>query len=134
MVSRLHLGRAVQIFACGVLALWAQNPVVQHAARRQVGELSGGFSAVSPDGRLVSYMGSVEGRTDDDIFVLDLHTGERRRLTHAGPDGEAGESAISPDGRHVAYGWGNYKDPGQELRVIGVDGSDRKSTRLNSSH
>lgn len=96
--------------ASGVLPLQAQGLVGQPPAPQKVGELTGGHSSVSPSGRFISYMGSAEGRTDDEVFVLDLETGERRRLTHAGPDGEADDSMISPDGRQVAYGWGNYKN------------------------
>ncbi|MEP7227809.1 MAG: hypothetical protein ABI785_10645 [Gemmatimonadales bacterium] len=57
----------------------------------------------------------------DEVFVLDLGTGERRRLTNAGSDGEAGESIVSRDGHQVAYGWATAN--GFELRVIGIDGS-----------
>jgi len=112
------------VVGIAVLLVKAQRPANQNPASYKVGEVSGDIlGSISPDGRFLSYMDTMEGKTDDEVFVLDFQTAERRRLTNAGPDGEAGDSRISGDGRQVAYGWITYPDRSQELRIIGVDGS-----------
>jgi len=59
--------------------------------------------APHPDGRRVVYS-ALDAHRDlyafNDLFVLDLRTGERERLTHGA---RAQEPDVSPDGRRVAY-------------------------------
>jgi len=121
-----RMGMLFVLLAVGfaVLFVKTQKPANQNLGSFKVGEVSGDIlGSISPDGRFLSYMDKVEGKTEDEVFVLDFKTGERRRLTDAGPAGEAGDSRISGDGQQVAYGWITYPDRSQELRIIGVDGS-----------
>lgn len=84
-------------------------------------------SAPSPDGRYVSEVDWITG----DLAVLDLLTGELRRVTDKGSWSEAVEwaemSAFSPDGQHIAYVYWNEELWGYELRVIDVDGSNERA-------
>lgn len=80
----------------------------------------------SPDGRYVTQTDWVTG----DLAVLDLLTGEKRRVT-AKENGWVGSSAynemarFSPDGERIAYSW--YAEPGTyELRVIDTDGTNSR--------
>jgi Tol biopolymer transport system component len=82
----------------------------------------------SPDGR---HLSCVDPQTGD-LALLDLATGERRRLTHKGPrdDGEfAYFSVISPDGGRVACAWFNA-EKFYDLRIVGVDGSTKSAPRV----
>jgi Tol biopolymer transport system component len=79
--------------------------------------------ATSPDGKYLSYVDWDTG----DLAILDLATGQKRRLTHAGTlvgnEDFAGFPVPSPDGKQIAYGWYDGKDFNYGLRVIGSDGS-----------
>jgi Tol biopolymer transport system component len=78
------------------------------------------FSAVSPDGRHLTYMDP-----SGYLAVRDVVTGKDRRLTPKGfGDGGAypGSNVFSPDGRQVAYSWYDPPAP-RELRLIAFDGS-----------
>ena len=79
--------------------------------------------APSPDGRYLSY---VDWETDD-LAILEIATGKKRRLTKNGPwfesTGLAFSSKWSPDGKQVAYAWLN-EDNLIDLRIIGLDGSE----------
>jgi Tol biopolymer transport system component len=85
----------------------------------------------SPDGRYVTQNGWDTG----DLAVLDLLSGQRRRVTQKGEGGWetsfafSETSRFSPDGQRIAYSW--FTEPGTyELRVIHVDGTnDRMVTR-----
>lgn len=79
-------------------------------------------SSVSSEGRFLAYTGLTGAY--DDVFLLDLQTGERRSLTNADSEGEAGNGAvISRDGQQVVYPWINYKDGLGELHTVGLNGS-----------
>jgi len=109
----------LMILSCRVVStVTAQDPGKVAPKHYKVAEVSG---SISPDGRYLSY----EGATGpyDDVFALDLKTGERRRLTNASSEGETGETLISADGQQVIYAWLNYKDGFLELHTVGIDGS-----------
>ena len=67
--------------------------------------LVGSHASFTPDGRalVTGFRDSVDGGLG--LFVLDLATGERRRLTTSPPGTWAGDMApaVSPDGRTVAF-------------------------------
>jgi Tol biopolymer transport system component len=75
----------------------------------------------SPDGRFLSCLDPETG----DLALLDLASGQRRRLTHKASQSSefAYFSVVSPDSRRVAYAWFN-QEKFYELRVVAVDGSD----------
>jgi Tol biopolymer transport system component len=60
--------------------------------------------AWSPDGKLLTFVDKETPRAPNSIFVLDLGTGQKRRLTTppAG-SGQDGLSAFSPDGKILAF-------------------------------
>jgi len=97
-------------------------------ALRKVWAIDHGWleAAPSPDGRYHSYVDWDTG----DLFLRDLATGEKRRLTNDGtwdgPPAYAEFSVFSGDGRQIAYAWRN-KEQYYELRVIGVDGSNQRT-------
>ncbi len=78
----------------------------------------------SPDGRHIAYVAAVGGLMD--LFVLDVETGERRRLTND-PYADL-QPAWSPDGKRIAFvsdrfstdlrtlNWGSYR-----LAIIDVE-------------
>lgn len=78
---------------------------------------------VSPDGR---YLTQTDWDTGD-LAVLDLLTGQLRRVTDKGSWDSSSAysemSVFSPDGSEIAYLWFN-EDLAYEIRVIGVDGSN----------
>jgi Tol biopolymer transport system component/polyisoprenoid-binding protein YceI len=75
----------------------------------------------SPDGRRIA-VSAYGGTSNDDIAVIDVHSGRFRRLTRA--PGYEHSPAWSPDGRRIAY----VKDGA--IHVMGADGSgDRALTR-----
>lgn len=80
------------------------------------------LGAPSLDGR---YLSCVDPETGD-LALLDLTTGDKRRLTNKGARQDSGEfayfSTISPDGRQVAYAWFNG-EKFYDLRVVGLDGA-----------
>lgn len=81
----------------------------------------------SPDGRYVTQTDWDTG----DLAVLDLLTGDKRRVTNKGDDGwvtsnDFSEAAcFSPDGQEIAYVWLTEPET-YELRVIDVDGTDSR--------
>lgn len=81
---------------------------------------------IFPDGRRLARMNWGD---DDALLVTDLVTGETKRLTPPAPGEGAIEVAISPDSRLIAYEW--YSKKGQELRVMGADGSAPRSIYSN---
>jgi Tol biopolymer transport system component len=76
----------------------------------------------SPDGR---YLTEIDWTTGD-LAVLDLESGELRRITNKGTWTDntdyAEFSVFSPDGEHIAYSWFSERGRGYELRVIGLEG------------
>lgn len=82
-------------------------------------------SAPSPDGRLMSEIDWTTG----DLAVVELETGERRRLTDKGPWSVAVDyaehSVFSPDGGRLAYSWFREGE-GYQLRVIDADGANER--------
>ena len=76
----------------------------------------------SPDGRYLSHLDF----TTYDVAVHDFRTGESRRVTNGGIDGDGPQnselSTFSPDGRRIAYGWS--RKGSTELRIIDVNGGD----------
>ena len=86
-----------------------------------------GGTCPSPDGRYVTQTDYDTG----DLAVLDLLTGQKRRVTNKGEGGWTtsyayNESAcFSPEGQRIAYIW--YTEPGLfEIRVINTDGTDSR--------
>jgi len=69
-----------------------------------------------PDGRRLAYV------SDGDVYLLDVRTGERTRLTHTPTQYKAG-LAVSPDGKHIAF---TRIDPGrlEQIFVMDVDGTN----------
>jgi dipeptidyl aminopeptidase/acylaminoacyl peptidase len=85
-----------------------------------------GFSA-SPDGR---YVTQIDWETGD-LAVLDLLSGQQRRVTNKGEGGWASSGAFpegacfSPDGHQIAYTW--HTDSALlEVRVVNSDGTDSR--------
>ncbi len=77
---------------------------------------------ISPDGRFLAYTDWTTG----DLAILDITTGEKRRLTDKGSWIKSREFALlltwSPDSKKIAYNWWdepNYVD----MRVVALDGS-----------
>jgi Tol biopolymer transport system component len=81
--------------------------------------------APSPDGRYLSISDPESG----DLAILDIGTGQKRRLTNKGSWSTA-ECTImsrwSPDGKNIAYLW-LKKDMSPEIRIIGIDGSGTRT-------
>ncbi|NIV37097.1 MAG: hypothetical protein GWN58_48995 [Anaerolineae bacterium] len=114
--------RALSVIALTSLALAATSvpsPSNKKPTIHKVAEVDT-TGSVSPDGQFLTYTDWSTG----DLAVLDLQTGERRRLTGKGSWLESGEfalfSAVSPDAEQIAYGWfnGNF----WELRLLSVNG------------
>ena len=88
------------------------------------------LGAPSPDGRYLSYVDAGTG----DLALLDLATGEKRRLTRNASGGKSGEfayfSIISPDNRRIAYAWFNDQKF-YDLRTLDLDGSSSRTLYRN---
>ena len=81
----------------------------------------------SLDGHFLSFVDSGSG----DLAIRDLASGEKRRLTRSGDLGQfAYFSILSPDSRLAAYAWFN-EEKFYDLRVIGLDGSGRRTLFRN---
>jgi Tol biopolymer transport system component len=81
-----------------------------------------GLGEISPDGRFLADTDWTTG----DLAILDITTGEKRRLTDKGSWIKSNEFALflswSPDSKQIAYNWwdkSNYVD----MRVVALDGS-----------
>ena len=100
----------------------AEDPTKAEPKMRKVTDIGYSYS-ISSDGRFLVYEDGYvsEKGAEDHVFVLDLKTRERRRLTKAGA-GESGVAALSADGKEIAYEWINPAGV-HELRIIGIDGS-----------
>jgi Tol biopolymer transport system component len=112
--------RAGPILALGFVWL-SSEVVIRRVCEGPQGTILGG---PSPDGRFLSCLDPETG----DLALLDLTSGQRRRLTHkASPQSAefAYFSVVSPDSRRVAYAWFN-QEKFYELRVVAVDGSDSR--------
>jgi Tol biopolymer transport system component len=83
-------------------------------------------SKPSPDGRYVSEIDWYTG----DLAVIELESGELRRVTDKGPWTEnmdfAISSVFSPNGQELAYAWWSEYAKSYELRIIGLDGSNSR--------
>jgi len=86
--------------------------------------------AISPDGRLVSFVDWETG----DLAVQELSSGKKRRLTskgswEKGPNTMANNSRWSPDGRHIAYDWWDWDSTPNfvGIRIASPDGSDSRT-------
>jgi len=73
---------------------------------------------ISPDGRSVAFIRTVEGNTD--IFTRDIQSGETFRVT----DNQASDTypAWSPDGSKIAYR--SVREGQHEIRIVGLSGND----------
>jgi dipeptidyl aminopeptidase/acylaminoacyl peptidase len=101
------------------------SPVAAHLQLRRVwaGTAPNFYASnPSPDGR---YLTEIDWSTGD-LAVLDLASGELRRVTNKGTWTDntdyAEFSVFSPDGERLAYSWFSERGRGYELRVIGLDG------------
>src|SRR5438093_7827505 len=108
--------------ALAFVFVWLSNEItVRRICEGPPGTILGG---PSPDGRFLSCVDPETG----DLALLDLASGQRRRLTRK-PSRQSTEfayfSVVSPDSRHIAYAWFN-EDKFYELRVVTVDGSDSR--------
>lgn len=115
----------VIILMClAVSAVTAQGPAKVAPKHYKVAEI--GYSgSISRDGRFLAYAEEVDG--DEQVFLQDLRTGDRRQLTSSSEGGEVLGVRLSRDGKQVAYGWETWeKDGSWELRIMGVDGSARR--------
>jgi Tol biopolymer transport system component len=87
------------------------------------------YGSVSVDGKYMTFMD-----TTGDLGLLDLATGQQRRLTKL-PEGSKEEfaeySVFSPDGSQIAYGWQN-KEGRYDLRVIRRDGGEPRLLYANA--
>src|SRR5262245_10449300 len=117
--------RAAPILA--LVFVWLPSEVVvRRLCEGPQGMILGG---PSPDGRFLSCLDPETG----DLALLDLASGQRRRLTHkASPQSPefAYFSVVSPDSHRIAYAWFN-QEKFYELRVIAVDGSDSRTLYRN---
>jgi len=87
------------------------------------------LAAPTRDGRSLT----LQDWESEDLAVLDLATGQKRRLTSKGPSLEfAMHSLPSPDGREVVYAWYN-KDGIYDLRLVGLDGSNPRVLYADSA-
>lgn len=86
---------------------------------------------ISFDGTLLSYTGR-----SGDIEIHDFETGEDRNVTRESTLGNANAtintgfglvSVISPDSKYIAYNWENPETFGWDLRVVSVDGSEKRT-------
>jgi Tol biopolymer transport system component len=86
------------------------------------------LGAPTRDGRSLT----LQDWESEDLAVLDLATGQKRRLTSKGPSLEfAMLSLPSPDGETVVYAWYN-KEGFYDLRLVGLDGSHPRVLYANS--
>jgi hypothetical protein len=86
------------------------------------------LGAPTRDGRSLT----LQDWESEDLAVLDLATGQKRRLTNKGPSLEfAMLSLPSPDGEMVVYAWYN-KEGFYDLRLVGLDGSHPRVLYANS--
>ena len=72
----------------------------------------------SPDSSKLAYVGRGGDHTDDDVFVLDLATGESTQITFAG---HAEAPSFSPDGESVVYT--DFGDP-EQIWIVPVTGGE----------
>ncbi len=90
------------------------------------------MGTVSPDGRYFSYVNWTKGN----LAVHDFRTGENRDLTDEGtwetPNRFCDVSIWSPDSQQIAYYWIDRGTEGEQLRIVGIDGS--KPRVLTSSN
>jgi Tol biopolymer transport system component len=85
------------------------------------------FGSPSLDGHFLSFVDTESG----DLAIRDLASGEKRRLTGSGDVRQfAYFSILSPDSRLAAYAWFN-EEKFYDLRVIGLDGSGRRTLFRN---
>jgi Tol biopolymer transport system component/DNA-binding winged helix-turn-helix (wHTH) protein len=102
-------------------------------AERGLGTVMGSNTGLdwSPGGRLLAFVDKVAEKGPDAIHLLDLETGERRRLTTpvgtASPDLGDSEPSFSPDGGTVAFiRRGGGAPTATDLYVHDVDSSDSR--------
>ena len=78
---------------------------------------------VSRDGRFISY---IDWYLTGNLMLHDVVSDTERPLTGnkdwSGP-GNATTSTFSPDGKQVAYGWKNYGEKLEEIRIVNVEGT-----------
>jgi Tol biopolymer transport system component len=86
---------------------------------RKLGRFDG--QAVSSDGRLIAY---VDWESRPDVAVMELGTGEKRRLTNV-DKGFVDLMVFSPDSRRLAFGWYRDNDPFR-VGIIDCDGSGQR--------
>ena len=88
------------------------------------------FAAWSPDGTQIVYNNNADG--NEDIFLLDLATDTRSRLTTAAKDDVRGLWSL--DGTRIAFATerdGDFITDGLTLYVMNPDGSDQRPLRVD---
>lgn len=82
-------------------------------------------------GRLAYHSARVRRRERPDIFIVNLKSGNRRRLTHSIPRGAASVSPEwSPNGRRIVFARSNDGD--SEIMVMRRDGSNKRKLTDNA--
>lgn len=109
-----NLGQAVAASGVTVRQVWTRPDLNLFSAN------------ILQDGRRIVY---IDWENHDTLTITDLTTGESRKLTTRTDGDGAYEMAVSPDSKLVAYAW--YLKKGEELRVVGVDGSAPRAIYKN---
>jgi WD40 repeat protein len=115
--------------ARGRLSTLGQGPTAAGVRVRQLWTKEGldlFSSNILQDGRRVVY---IDWANQDSLAIADMVTGESRKLSTRTDGDGAYELVVSPDSKLIAYAW--YMKKGEELRVMGVDGSAPRSIYSN---
>ena len=108
-------------------------PALGGAERRVARVFSGNYSiSFTPDGKSIAVVdASVEGSKQYAVFVVDLKTGDRRRLVTDGEFSGQTTPRFSPDGKSLAF-VGVFPDYTQDLYVVSTNGENNEPVRLTS--
>jgi len=79
--------------------------------------------AWSPDGKFLAIVDKESEQASPSIFLLDVETREKRRLTTPASEFWDGASAFSPDGRSLAFQRGRASVPPSDIYVLALSAS-----------